>query len=107
MSENGERFKSVVESTAALAIARFAIPILITVVGAAGTYILHGLNSTVIDVRTENETRIGEIRQGIMKLNETTSATHDTVIELKNQGENVKGVLQDHEGRIRILEHVH
>ena len=106
MSEtNGEKIRGAAESTAALIFARFAMPIMITLIGALGTYVLYNLDTTVREIRTANEGKINQIWQGLSTLKETTSATHDKVIELSSQANDVKAMLSDHEGRMRVLEH--
>jgi len=118
MADNGnnDRLRASMNSTAALAVARFVVPILMTLVGAAGSVILYGVWESIQEVKANQTSAISQLWQGMSKLNDRESAaereldTADTTmadhIRTENDIDNqLRALAQDHENRIRTLEH--
>ena len=99
--------RKVAESTAAVVFARIAMPIMVALVGAAGSYILHDLVEQIKDVKETVRpiwSQLGETNKQLNTIQTSIAAGSAKQDEITST---TRGILTDHENRIRVLEHPH
>ena len=101
---NGSNFRKGLDSTIMTAFARVAMPILVTLIGAGGSFILYQLLGSINEIKDNFKpvwVQIGETNRTVNDIHSSVKATQAAQDVITKQFE---GVLADHETRIRVLE---
>ena len=116
MSNQDGNFQKAIDSRSALVFSRFAMPILVTLVGAAGSTILFLVWNTVQDIKATQEKGTTQTWESIRRLSGSEAKLDNAVAGLSqsvadhfkadDSFENQeRSVLMDHDSRLRLLEH--
>ena len=115
MSDTDSNFTKAVESKSALVFARFIMPILISLLGAAGTVILGLVWSSVGEIKTIQTENVKQIWQTMGKNHDQETETSrsmgvlsqtvtDHIQKETDIDDQLKDIVKDHETRMRSLE---
>ena len=104
MTDGNGKLRDAMESTAALTMGRFVMPILVSLVGVAGTVILWLVWHSVEEVKANHINAASEMWKTIGKINDIQHQDEVIVQRQLDISDSLKALTQDHEQRIRTLE---
>jgi hypothetical protein len=99
MSDDG---KKLIDSAILLWFARFAMPIIIAIVGALGTIVLHDVQSSIDEVKQSTHA----VYSRIDALSSAAAQGATDIKVLSNDLTNSDKIVADHETRLRVIESV-
>lgn len=97
-----DKTRDALNSNVVVAFARLAMPIVIAIVGAFGTYILNNLNNGIDEVKTSTRSIYGQIET----LKQASAKSNTDLSVLSTDLTNSDHIITDHETRLRVLERV-
>jgi len=105
MTDPDEGFRKAINSTAAQAVSRFVMPILVTLVGATGTTVLWMGWSTLQDVRMALKDSSTQMWIALGKVSDSQIKDESLLQKQLDISTQLFDLTRDHETRIRVLEH--